>query len=160
MNDYDNNIILASQAGCDLVLITEEGGDFPVGSKVFYYKDTDGNAQGFDTTNATNGYNLFKDNQNIAVDWEVDMPRLLIGDYMFSGSNIKTVSINSSFPVSWEATGSNIKNLFENCKELETVKMPIYTFYTTPSLGILGADASSYFKDCTKLKNVHLWRLL
>lgn len=52
MNDYGNNILLASQNGCDLVLITEEGGDYPVGSKVFSYKNSDGALVNIDITSS------------------------------------------------------------------------------------------------------------
>ena len=97
MNDYGNNIILASQAGCDLVLITEEGGDFPVGSKVFYYDDNNGVRQGFNITKAKSGNNVFENNQNIAVDWEVDLPLLEKSVSMFADSNIKSFYCNTVY---------------------------------------------------------------
>lgn len=118
MNDYGNNIILASQAGCDLVLITEEGGDFPVGSKVFYYDDNDGVRKSFDITKAKSANNVFENNQNIAVDWEADLPLLEKSASMFAGSNIKSFYYKSVY-IPYFALASN---MFNGCNQLKKIK--------------------------------------
>ena len=177
MNDYGNNIILASQAGCDLVLITEEGGDFPVGSKVFYYDDTDGVRQGFDITNSSDGSNIFENNQNIAVNWEVDLPLNFTWRYMFSGSAIKSLT-----QVNMPRQTGNASGIFKNCKTLKKISMKIsipkpggsyqssciiaeicngcnelesaeIEIDGTPALGIM---ATSAFENCTNLTNLVL----
>lgn len=79
----DNDILLATQNGNNLVLTTEEG-DFPAGSKVFYYKDKDGNDQSVDLTTLTDGTGLFITNANLNVKWDVSMPNLTTGTAMFA----------------------------------------------------------------------------
>lgn len=177
MNDYGNNIILASQAGCDLVLITEEGGDFPVGSKVFYYDDTTDVRQGFDITNSSNGSNKFENNQNIAVDWEVDLPSDFTWQYMFSESALKSltqvnmprqtggaagifkncktlkkISMKISVPNPGGSYQSSciISNICSGCSELESVEIKISG---TPAIGVMAVGA---FENCTSLTNLVL----
>lgn len=145
MNDYGNNIILASQAGCDLVLITEEGGDFPVGSNVFYYDDTDGVRQGFDITNKTGASNTFENNQNIAVDWETGL-KIVTSKSMFAGSAIKSL-IRSKTP---SYVTYNAASMFENCQQLKKLD----TFFIVPKPGAGFTSTVGVNKICRRLYSI------
>ena len=117
MNDYGNNIILASQAGCDLVLITEEGGDFPVGSKVFYYDDKDGVRDSFDITTVKTVNSCFSDNQNINIDWAVGLPLNMVYTNSFKNSAIKSFNDNSAH----KTVVYDAKQCFKDCKNLKRI---------------------------------------
>lgn len=116
MNDYGNNIILASQAGCELVLITEEGGDFPVGSKVFYYDDN-GVRKSFDTTTVKNIISKFSDNQNINIDWAVGLPLSESYTNSFKNSAIKSFNDNNAR----KSIVYDAKQCFKDCKNLKRI---------------------------------------
>ena len=132
-----NNILIAEQEECDVALVN--------GAKAFQYKDSDGNIQTVDLTSITNATSLFENNQNIGVDWEIDLSLLTSAGNMFKGSNIKSFKSDCSALL----LGAN---MFNNCKELEHVEM--LTNPTAKGQMNLGY----FFKDCSSLKTVNLKR--
>lgn len=93
----DNDILLASQNGCELVLTTD--GDFPPGSKVLYC-----GGKTYDLTNLTDGSNMFRGNTNLNVDFDVDLPGLTASTFMFYQCT-KLTSFSGDLPALTNATG-------------------------------------------------------
>lgn len=145
MNDNDNNILIASQNGCDLVLGTE--------GAVLHYKDAEGADQELNIADITDGSSLFLDNANINVDWETDMPNLTKSTTMFSGSSVK--SFAAGCPLNTTAA-----SMFKNCQELEHVKadVPLGKTVTKPVMSTT-VIMSNMFVGCSSLKSVNLKKL-
>lgn len=142
MNDNDNNILIAKQEECDVALID--------GTKVFRYKDGDGNIQSVDIASITNGTSLFENNQNIDVNWEIDLPTLTNATNMFKGSNIK--SFTNAIPQNTISA-----SMFANCENLEYVAtdIPVNLTRTSP-VKTYDVALSNSFNGCTSLKEVKL----
>lgn len=124
----DTNILLARQNNCDLVLITEEGGQYPQGANVFKGGNTP-----VDITNMTSGIATFMD-RNLSVDWEADFPKLANGTNMFRGTGL--TSFSGNLP---ELTNAN--SMFFSCANLTSFSSNL------PEL----TDGGSMFSRCIKL---------
>lgn len=118
MNDNDNNILIAQQGNCDVALVDS--------SKILHYKDADGNDQSLDIAdlvNLTDGTELFQDNLNLNVDWEISLPNLTNGSYMFAYcTELKSFSGDLS-------NLENGEEMFGSCESLTswTVELPNLT---------------------------------
>lgn len=147
----DNDILLASQNGCELVLTTD--GDFPPGSKVLYCGD-----KTYDLTNVADGTNMFKNDTNLNVDFDVDLPSLTDSNSMFFGC-ANLISFSGSIP-----NLTNGRSMFSNCSNLAswTVELPKLTVagymfdncteLTMWNVGLPKLEDGYYmFRNCSKL---------
>lgn len=135
-----NNILIAEQEECDVALVN--------GAKAFQYKDSDGNIQTVDLTSIKDATSLFENNQNIGVDWEVDLPLVNKAPNMFKGSNIK--SFAAKLP-----NNTNSTYMFDGCENLE------YTDINAPFTVMqrqAGISLSYSFKECISLKECKIER--
>lgn len=124
----DNDILLASQNGCELVLTTD--GDFPAGSKVLYC-----GGETYDLTNLTDGTDMFKYNTDLNVDFDVDLPYLTNGTYMFQNC-IMLASFSGDLP-----SLTNGHYMFFNCFRLASFTTDL------PNL----SEGTGMFDGCSKL---------
>lgn len=138
MND---DILIAEQEECDVALVD--------GTKVFRYKDGDGNIQTVDMASVTDGTSLFENNQNIGVDWEVDLPTLTNATNMFKGSNIK--SFAAKLP-----SNTNSSYMFDGCENLEYISMDIPILEQSKPIKTYYVKLVESFNGCTSLKKVKL----
>ena len=139
----DNDILLATQNGCNLVLITEEG-DFPAGSKVLYYKDKKGNDQSVDLTTLTDATQLFASNTNLNVDWNVSLPNLITGFAMFGRSGI----------LSFSGDLSNITtcgNMFSECQNLTSFSGDLSSLTSCDNMFAESHSMASFSGDLSNL---------
>lgn len=142
----DNDILLATQNGNNLVLTTEEG-DFPAGSKVFYYKNSSGNDKSVDLTSLTDGSDLFTTNTNLKVDWDVSIPNLAKSNYMFSYcTNLTSFSGDLPNLAKGNYMFSNCTNLTSFSGDLPNLTDGSYMFSMCTSL-------TSFTGNIPKLKN-------
>lgn len=135
MNDNDNNILIAQQGNCDVALVD--------GSKILHYKDASGNDQSLDFVDLTDGTNLFKNNKNLNVDWDISLPNLTTGDSMFSSCKSLT-SFSGELP---ELT--NGYYMFSGCTGL--------TSFNAGTEGLKSlSDGLSMFYQCTNLTSFNV----
>lgn len=159
MND---NFLLASQGGCDLGVST--GKNFPIGSKVFYYKDVDDNDQSVDLSTVADGTGLFENNQNIGVDWETDTTQLANATRMFAGSNIKSfngcnkgVRFSQPGPVPTPGIAHSCSSMFNGCISLTDASVRLQRDPSLPSNFPRMIQVNNMFADCSSLKNVEVY---
>lgn len=124
----DNDILLANQNGCELVLTTD--GDFPAGSKVLYCGD-----KTYDLTNVVDGTDMFRYNTDLNVDFNVDLPHLTNGTNMFYGC-YGLISFTSELP-----NLADSSYMFCNCYGLTSFTGKLSTF----------TDARNMFYGCSAL---------
>lgn len=136
-----NNILIAEQEKCDVALVNS--------AKVFQYKDSDGNIQTVDLTSITDATSLFENNQNIGVDWEVDLPLVSKARNMFKGSNIK--SFAAKLP-----SNTDSMYMFDGCENLEYID--INAPFLIMQRQQAGIGLSYSFNECISLKECKIER--